>query len=251
MVTKLQAQRGIRKRIEVRDIFDLKREHGIPVYMLVKTAIVIMNVALTGGTEAIFSTINAARSWPFSNDYIEAERELSAMNPLDISGCTTEYVLDRIQVGRRKSILATMKQVTEEEEFNTLHAHAPFFRIVDGLRDTLDYDDNRTFVQRERDAEALLPLIRRQSFNWQPFTPGLDSGEGLRFQEMVSRMDNGLTILGFLAEDKRSVVLSFSWDAEHLTLKEAQAALELLCTLVETMGMRECWEMSVDDLIRT
>ncbi|EGP86595.1 unnamed protein product [Zymoseptoria tritici ST99CH_1A5] len=247
---KLAAQKGLRRKVLVEDIPLLKSAHNVPSFMLVKSAIALLNISRTNGKEAIFGTINAARNWPFASDYTALEREAYTGNPLDISGCTTEYVLDRIPVGRSKSVLDFMRQVTQDEERNSSFAHTPFFRIVDRLRDPLSSDDVRTFAERERDADSLLPLIRRQSFNWLPTAPTAQSSKGLQFQEMLTRMDNGLTITGFLADDKRSVVLGFSWDAEHLTMREAESALDELVGLVGRMGREENWGLTVGELLR-
>lgn len=246
---KIRAQKGIRSMVRINDITRLKAEHNVPVFMLVKAAIAMLNIAKTGGKDAIFGTINAARTWPFSSDYSALEREAYTGNPLDVSGCTTEYVLDRIPVGRTKSLLSFMQQVTKDEEQNSAYAHTPFFRIVDRLRDPLSPDDTRTFAEREADAESLLPLIRRQSFNWLPTAPTAQNPKGLQFQQMLTRMDNGLTITGFLLDDKKSVALSFSWDAEHMSFAEAERALEGLVDLVDKMGKEENWTRTVGEII--
>ncbi|EME42367.1 acetyl CoA synthetase-like protein [Dothistroma septosporum NZE10] len=247
---KVKAQTGIRGAVKVDDLQRLKAEHNVPVFMLVKAAIAILNISKTGGKQAVFGTINAARSWPFSSDYSALEREAYTGNPLDISGCTTEYVLDRIDVGSSKSLLAFMQQVTKDEEKNSAYAHTPIFRIIERLRDPISADDTRTFAERERDAESYLLLIRRQSFNWLPTAPNAQDPRGLRLQQMLTRMDNGLTITGFLMDDKRSVALSFSWDAEHLSFIEAERSLNELIGLVDKMGKEENWLKSVGELLR-
>ena len=66
---------------------------------------------------------------------------------------------------------------------------------------------------------------------------------------MLTRMDNGLTITGFLLDDKRSVALSFSWDAEHMSLAEAEKALDNLVGLVDKMGKEDNWTRTVGELI--
>ncbi|KAK0799541.1 NRPS [Friedmanniomyces endolithicus] len=248
---KRRAQKGLRRMVKVQDIARLKSEHGVPVFMLVKAAIALLNIAHTGGKEAHFGTINAARTWPFSSDYSALEREACSGNPLDISGCTTEYLFDRIPVGQTKSVLAFMQQVTKDEEQNSAFAHTPFFRIVDRLRDSLSPDDARSFAERERDAEAVLPVIRRQSFNWLPTAPNAQGhAKGMAMLEMLTRMDNGLTITGFLGADKRSVCVGFSWDAEHLSLREGERALEMLVGFVERMGREGEWGVSVGEMLR-
>ncbi|KAK5707122.1 NRPS protein [Elasticomyces elasticus] len=248
---KRRAQKGLRRMVKVQDITRLKSEHGVPVFMLVKAAIALLNIAKTGGKEAVFGTINAARTWPFSSDYTPLEREACSGNPLDVSGCTTEYLFDRIPVGQSKSVLAFMQQVTKDEEHNSAYAHTPFFRIIDRLRDPLSAEDARSFAERERDAEAILPLIRRQSFNWLPTAPNAQSNpKGMKMLEMLTRMDNGLTITGFLADDKKSVCVGFSWDAEHLSFREAERSLDQLVTFVERMGKEDEWAMSVGEMLR-
>ncbi|KAK4556129.1 hypothetical protein LTR86_006826 [Recurvomyces mirabilis] len=248
---KRRAQKGVRRMVKVQDMAKLKSEHNVPVFMLVKAAIAVLNIAQTGGKEAVFGTINAARTWPFSSDYSALERENYSGNPLDVSGCTTEYVFDRIPVSQAKSVVAFMQQVTKDEEQNSAYAHTPFFRITDRLRDPLSADDSRTWAERERDAEAILPLIRRQSFNWLPTAPNTTPNpNGMTQLEMLTRMDNGLTITGFLAGDKKSVCLSFSWDAEHMSYNEAQKAMDRFAGFVEVMGKAENWDASVGELLR-
>ncbi|KAI7217848.1 acetyl-CoA synthetase-like protein [Hortaea werneckii] len=248
---KRRAQKGVRKMVNVQDLTRLKSEHGVPVFMLVKAAICLMNIAKTGGKEAIFGTINAARTWPFASDYSGLEMEQYSGNPLDISGCTTEYVLDRVPVGQSKNVVQFMQNVTKDEEQNSSFAHTPFFRVVDRLRDPLSAADTRTFADRERDAEAILPLIRRQSFNWLPQPPNAQANpKGLRFLEMLTRMDNGLTITGFLMDNKKSVALSFAWDAEHMSYREAEKAIGQLAEFVDVLGKSENWNLSVGEVLR-
>ncbi|KAF2863017.1 acetyl-CoA synthetase-like protein [Piedraia hortae CBS 480.64] len=252
MAEKREAQKGVRKLVPVESLARLKKDYNVPVFMLVKAAIALLNVKLTGGHEAIFGTINAARTWPFASDYSSVEKaEFGGGNPLDISGCTTEYVLDRIPVTAAQSVTSFMQFVTRDEELNSSFVHTPFFRIVDRLRDPLSADDTRTFAERERDADSILSLIRRQSFNWLPTAPNATANpKGLLMQEMLTRMDNGLTITGFLAEDKKSVCLSLSWDAEHLSIGEARRALDMLAQLVEFMGQETNWQCTVGQVLR-
>lgn len=247
---KVKAQQGIRRMVKVQDIQLLKSAHDVPVFMLVKAAIALMNVKYTGGKEAIFGTLNAARTWPFQSDYTALERENFVGNPLDISGCTTEYVLDRVSVPMQKSLVTFMQAVSKGEEANSAFAHAPFLRVIDRLRDPVSDDDTRSWAERERDADAILALVRRQSFNWLPTAPTAQGHpKGLKMLQMVTRMDNGLTITGFLADDKKSVALSFAWDAEHLTFGEAEAAIDRLASYVGEMGKQANWEKSVRDVL--
>jgi acyl-CoA synthetase (AMP-forming)/AMP-acid ligase II/acyl carrier protein len=247
---KLAAQKGVRRMVKCDDIHRLKSEHDIPIFMLVKAAIALLNVKNTGGKEAIFGTLNAARNWPFQSDYSVLEREAYTSNPLDISGCTVEYVLDRIPVALQKNVVSFMQNVSKGEEQNSAFAHAPFLRIVDRMRDHLGEDDLRSFAEREDDADALLPLIRRQSFNWLPTAPTAQGHpKGLNMLQMLTRMDNGLTITGFLADDKKSVALSFTWDAEHMTTGEANIAIDCLAGLVKELCRADNWTKSVREVM--
>lgn len=239
---KTRAQKGMRRLARVESIASLKSKHNVPVFMLVKAAVAILNIKKTGATEAIFGTVNAARTWPFSSDYSAMERELYCGNPLDISGCTVEYVLDRLKIDISSSLVDWMQHVAREEDLNSKYAHTPLFSVIDRLRQPMSLDDVRSQEQRNLDAESLIPLIRRQSFNWLPISPmAQKSPQGLEMVEMLSRMDNGLTITGFLADDKCSVALSLSWDAEHMTEIEAESAIEDLVSFVELMGKEENW----------
>nr|OQO31759.1 hypothetical protein B0A51_00661 [Rachicladosporium sp. CCFEE 5018] len=248
--TKRIAQRGIRRMVPIQDLSLLKADHDVPIFMLVKAAIALLNVKLTRSSEAIFGTLNAARTWPFQSDYTPLEREAYTGNPLDVSGCTVEYVLDRVPVPHHQSLISFMQSVTAGETQNSAFAHAPILRVIDTLRTPLSETDTRSYAARERDADSILSLIRRQSFNWLPTAPTAQSHpQGLKMLQMLTRMDNGLTITGFLAEDKKSVALSFTWDAEHLTVGEAEAAIRKLAKLVGEMGKRESWERSVGEVL--
>ncbi|QIW99655.1 hypothetical protein AMS68_005173 [Peltaster fructicola] len=247
---KLAAQKGVRKVVRVTDIAKLKAEHNVPVFMLVKAAIALTNVRRTGAKEAVFGTLNAARTWPFKGSYSTADRELYSGNPLDISGCTTEYVLDRVATNTTSSVVDFLQHVTQDEERNSAHVKAPVLRIIDTLRDPLFEDDQRTWLERDRDADAVLSSIRRQSFNWLPTPPSAhDSDGGLQMTQLLTRMDNGLTIGGFLADDKCSVVISLTWDAEHLTYEEAELALHDLTELIVAMGDSANWNKTVDEMM--
>ncbi|KAI7343868.1 hypothetical protein KC336_g22999, partial [Hortaea werneckii] len=71
-----------------------------------------------------------------------------------------------------------------------------------------------------------------------------------RFLEMLTRMDNGLTITGFLMDDKKSVALSFAWDAEHMSYREAEKAIGQLAEFVDVLGKSESWNLSVGEILR-
>jgi len=206
------------------------------------------DVKFTGGKEAVWGTFNAARSWPFKSNYAE---DIPSGNPLDISGATIAVVCDRIAVPRSKTILNFLKQVNDDEVKNTEYAHAPFYQVIDALCDPIDEDDTRSYLERQRDAEAILPATRRQVFNWlPPAMPPPPGYQGLQMLEMLPRMDNGATLSGFLGPDRKHLALGFMWDAEHLSYREAEEAIDLVVRLVEAMGKEENWSLTVGDILR-
>ncbi|GAB7365068.1 hypothetical protein MBLNU230_g5849t1 [Neophaeotheca triangularis] len=247
---KSRAQLGVRRLAAIQDMTALKASHNVPVFMLVKSAIALLNIRHTHAREAIFGTINAARTWPFAADFTPDEKSKYSGNPLDISGCTVEYALDRIAVDPTTTLLEFMQTVTKDEETNSAYIHTPFNRIVSALRSPTSASDPRSPAERETDANALVHLVRRQSFNWLPTSPTASQDpRGVKMEQMLTRMDNGLTITGFLADDKKSVALSFTWDAEHLTLEEAEAGIGELKGLCEELGRREGWGRRVGELV--
>ena len=247
-VEKRKAQKGLRRMAKIQDISRLKSVHNIPSLMLVKAAMAMMNVKFTGGKEAVWGTFNAARSWPFKSDYAD---DIPSGNPLDISGATIAVVCDRIAVPRSKTILNFLKQVNDDEVKNTEYAHAPFYQVIDALCDPIDEDDTRSYLERQRDAEAILPATRRQVFNWlPPAMPPSPGYQGLQMLEMLPRMDNGATLSGFLGPDRKHLALGFMWDAEHLSYREAEEAIDLVVRLVEAMGKEENWSLTVGDILR-
>ena len=56
-------------------------------------------------------------------------------------------------------------------------------------------------------------------------------------------------ITGFVADDKKSVALSFTWDAEHMTLGEANIAIDNLAGLVKELCRAENWDKSVREIM--
>lgn len=243
-------QVGLRRMAQVKDSARLKAEHNVAVVMLVKTALAILNIMKNGHQEAVFGTCNAARSWPFSSSYSAEERQKYGGNPLDISGCTIEYILDRTRVSSAQSVLSLLQQVTTEEMQNSAYAHAPLQQICQRLKEPASAYDWRSAEERLSDAEAVVPLIRRQSLNWLPINPmSQQNREGLKWLEMLTRMDNGLTVTGFVLDDRRTVALSFTWDAEHLTEAEATEALDDLVMIVERIGCAENWDKTIFEVI--
>lgn len=85
-------------------------------------------------------------------------------------------------MSQHKTVLEFMQQVTRDEEANNTFAHKSFFRVIDRLRDPLSADDTRMFA----------------------------IGGPMSMLEMLTRMNNGLMITGFLAGDKRRVRLGFA-----------------------------------------
>jgi hypothetical protein len=130
--------------------------------LVMKTAITLFNVLQTGSQYAIFNTWDAARSWPFVPPWMDA----MLPPPMSIDGPTTEWTLNMCEVRRQE----TVGQLLE-------HAHAPWFKVLDGLGDEADIAVEASF---------------RQSFVWDvsmAMTRGFQSGDPDKILEAISRHD--------------------------------------------------------------
>jgi hypothetical protein len=147
------------------------KEKGIQPVIVVKTAIAIFNVRQTGQDHALFNSLDTGRSWPFMPSWIPLPPAMS------IDGPTMEWTGNMIHVLRTETVGELLERMTEDQEELSKHAHAPLFRVLDGLG---------------KEGPFVLQGLLRQSFNWDISLQCLDYakyGNDLTTLKLVERVD--------------------------------------------------------------
>jgi hypothetical protein len=147
------------------------KEKGIQPVIVVKTAIAIFNVRQTGQDHALFNTIDTGRSWPFMPSWIPLPPAMS------IDGPTMEWTGNMIHILGTETVGELLERMTEDQEELSKHAHAPLFRVLDGLG---------------KEGPFVLQGLLRQCFNWDISLQCLDYakyGDDLTTLKLVERVD--------------------------------------------------------------
>ena len=218
-------------------------QHGISTPVLLKGACALMNTHLTGAKEAIFSNAEAGRSWPFVEDWGEADR-ISAINPMDVAGPTVETVINRISVGTREPTSRFLQNLQDEQKQLTKHAHAPLYLVRDMIASSGVDGVAGTFGLEE--ADIIDGIARRQGFNWLPGAQSRVVGqeghdEALQRVQAVSRADTGLQWnCGLLSSER--VFIHATYDDAQLGEAEVTAALDIFVRAAQWLVDPENWE---------
>lgn len=207
----------------------------------VKSACALMNVCQTGATEAVFSSVEAGRSWPFWEDWAHGE-QAPIVHPLDIAGPTLELVLNRIHIDRQERVSSFLRHVQEEQKQLTKYAHAPLYTIIARL-------EERERIPTDLDhggGSILDTYFRRQSFNWLPNTKS--GGDLARLEQMQpgSSADLGLQWnCGSVSEE--TLFVHPRWDDAQLRLREVQGAMDVFIKAVQWLTAPENWDKRVGE----
>jgi hypothetical protein len=149
---------------------DMKTK-GIQPVIVVKTAIALFNVLQTGQDYAFFNTLDAGRSWPFMPAWIPLPPAMS------IDGPTFEFTGNMLHIVRTETVGALLERIAKDSaELNT-HAHAPLFRVLDGLG---------------KEGPFVTQALQRQAFNWDVSLQYLEHGkygDDLKTLRLVERVD--------------------------------------------------------------
>jgi hypothetical protein len=147
------------------------KEKGIQPVIVVKAAIAIFNVLQTGQEYALFNTIDTGRSWPFMPSWIPLPPAMS------IDGPTMEWTGNMIHLPRTERVGDLLERMTSDQEELSKHAHAPLFRVLDGLG---------------KEGPFVLQGLLRQVFNWDISLQYLDYtkyGDDLTTLKLIERVD--------------------------------------------------------------
>lgn len=191
-----------------------------------------MNVCQTGATEAVFSSVEAGRSWHFWEDWAHGE-QAPIVHPLDMAGPTLERVLNRIHIDRQERVSSFLRHVQEEQKQLTEYAHAPLYTIIARLeeRERIPTDLDRG------DGSILDTYFRRQCFNWRGLgsigtdAAGVERRSGLQWN------------CGSVSEE--TLFVHAMWDDAQLRLREVQGAMDVFIKAVQWLTAPENWDKRV------
>ena len=149
----------------------LKARNIDPV-IVVKTAIALFNVQQTGQQYAIFSNLDAGRSWPFMPRWIPLPPAMS------IDGPTMEWTGNMIKILKEETVEHLLNRIRDDQAELSSHAHAPWFKVLDGLG---------------AEGPDLITALGRQCFNWDISLQYLDgnnySDVDLTSLKVIERVD--------------------------------------------------------------
>jgi hypothetical protein len=124
----------------------LLKSKNIQPYIVVKTAIAIFNIQQTGQNHAIFTNLDAGRSWPFMPS------RMPLPPPMSIDGPTLELTVNMFHMFPTETVGHLLERVRDDQKELSSHAHAPLFRVLDGLK--------------EEERPVVMDALQRQMFNW-------------------------------------------------------------------------------------
>ncbi|KAE9377406.1 acetyl-CoA synthetase-like protein [Stipitochalara longipes BDJ] len=205
---------------------------GIQPVIVVKTAIALFNTLQTGQEYTFFNTLDTGRSWPFMPSWIPLPPAMS------IDGPTLEFTGNMLHIPRNETVGdLLMRMVKDSEELST-HAHAPLFRVLDGLG---------------REGPFVMQALLRQAFNWDVSLQYLDYakyGDDLKALKLVERVDwpdaGFFWEAGMTGPDELCVLAT--WDDAQLSQEETEGHVATLNKIIQWMIEPENWEKSVGEV---
>jgi hypothetical protein len=172
--TRMKARKGapiryprVVTKTHVPHMTSMKARNILPV-IVVKTAIALFNIQQTGQEYAIFHNIDAGRAWPFMPAWIPLPPAMS------IDGPTIEWTMNMFRILPDETPGQLLERIRDDQEELSLHAHAPLFRILDGLGS---------------EAPFLVDAFQRQTFNWDISLQYLDGRDDLTTLKSLERVD--------------------------------------------------------------
>ncbi|KAL8824128.1 MAG: hypothetical protein Q9191_005282, partial [Dirinaria sp. TL-2023a] len=230
--------RGASASINLPDIRALKTQHGISAAMVLKSACVLFNLAITGQETALFSAYQAARQWPFVEDFL-AQR---LPDPLFIAGPTWAAVINLITPNPRSTILELLQTIEDDQSLLTQHSQAPLNQI----KKLLSASDSAAFDE----------ALAGQCFNWLPEWKPSGSTKGERdVGKLKAVHGDGLSDRSVVwrcrleGETKASVWMRY--DDCQLSHEQAERAVRGLKLGAEWICDKNNWERSVGECLES
>jgi hypothetical protein len=150
--------------------FQALKSKKIQPVIVVKTAIALFNIQQTGQDHAIFTNLDAGRSWPFMPSWVPLPPAMS------IDGPTLELTLNMFRILPDETVGTLLQRVRDDQNELSSHAHAPLFRVLDGLEG--------------EEGPLVMDALKRQIFNWDISLSYLDGySEDLGMLKRLGRVD--------------------------------------------------------------
>ncbi|KAK8064078.1 acetyl-CoA synthetase-like protein [Apiospora saccharicola] len=220
---------------------ELKRRlpSGIDASTVFKAAMVVVNVARTGHTHALFHNFEAGRgAFPFMPESLAATKASpSALDAADTNGPVMEGVCNFHAVPRHETGLALLARVQADQRQLTGHCHAPLRRILKDLK-----------TQGRGADEVLLDVHRAQFLTW---VPGL-LGEyaRLRVARIAIRCAQGLVIVAGTGGPRATTFgCSLRWDVANYSREEAARFIKDVEVVMGRLTSAAYWEDEVSSLV--
>lgn len=119
------------------------KDQGIEPSLFAKSAVVLFNVLTTGASHALFNTWESGRSWPFVPRWME-----SMLPPaMSIDGPTVQWILNMTEVNNDETLDEFLRRMSDEAENMRQFEHAPWEKVLKGLRDEGDVAIDASFRQ--------------------------------------------------------------------------------------------------------
>jgi len=217
---------GLSESCSLPDMQRLKHEHGIDASTVMKAALALLNTKHTGQDTALFAQYQAARSWPYFQEW-QVSQLPSAM---EVDGPTVQSIVLSIGISKGASTLDLLRKIQDQQSAITQHAQAPFLDIVSKLNES-----------GKGDGDIMYDITRRQIFNW---LPSSTSGgfQNMRKIQQVSRTDVGI-LWNCMQVEAELVQVMPSWDDAQLTPSEVKGMLGEIVRLAGALTREGNWGM--------
>ncbi|KAI1855610.1 hypothetical protein JX266_000475 [Neoarthrinium moseri] len=161
------------------EIHEFRRQHPrITANIVIKTALVLLNLHRNDYTHALFANLEAARTtFPFLPKAVEATGHFEAT---DVSGPTIQAVINFVKFDPEETVISLLERVQEDQNNLTKYASAPLQEIISSLGDV---------------GKIIPETIGHQIYNWTPGmgTTGTNPHENFTVLNSVIRNRLGLS----------------------------------------------------------
>ncbi|KAG8160732.1 hypothetical protein KVR01_008996 [Diaporthe batatas] len=191
---------NIQRSRRVPGILELQDIHGIPPSVALKVAYGLAIMQMTGKKMSLFMGIDAARHWPFQDEWTQTQLP----NPLLIGGPTAVLTWERLKLEDEKVTLLDILRQTHAEDLEVA-PHTHVFNSYEGILAHLPPED-AAFVRESRCFDPKIAL------NHVPDVGRFTGADGLKSLKIrgVSFFGTGFTPLqsGFDSRDREVCVIA-------------------------------------------
>lgn len=236
---------GLFQRRKLHGMILLGLKHGISPSTVMKSAVALLNMLLTNSLQALFSSYQAARKWPFVADWASKSEQEQLPSALGVAGPTLEVTINRIRIKYGETAGDFLTCVHQEQRLLTEHAQTPFFLLQDALR-----SQGSNATEGEADAKMLYEVVRRQIFNWLGEHVYLSPCAKMVQAQRISRSDVGMLWNCGVAkgDDEQLMTVNASYDDAQLRAAEVGEATTKLLEIAAWLADPGHWHDRLQDL---